>query len=180
MTCSAMRQRLDQHDVAGGAAAGLLAGRRIAAHAGGFTLVEVVLVVTIIGIVAGIAVPRYANALHTYRATVAAQRIAADLALVQAAAKATGSSKTITFNLGSNSYDLPADPGLARLQSGYRVRLDSEPYRAALVSADFNHTAAVSFNGFGIPRSGGSVVVKVGRKSCTIAVDAATGVAVLQ
>ncbi|MGE5607763.1 MAG: GspH/FimT family pseudopilin [Bacillota bacterium] len=146
----------------------------------GFTLVEVVLVVTIIGIVAGIAVPRYANALHTYRAAAAAQRIAADLALVQAHAKATSSTKTITFNVGSNSYDLPSDPGLARLQGGYTVRLGGAPYRVKLESADFNHSASVSFNGFGIPNSGGSVVISVGNKVRTVTVDASTGTAVFQ
>ncbi|HEX2973546.1 MAG TPA: hypothetical protein VHP11_14520, partial [Tepidisphaeraceae bacterium] len=95
-------------------------------------------------------------------------------------ARASGTAKTLTFDISENTYQLPADPGLARLENGYTVRLAMAPYQAALVSADFEGAASLSFNGFGIPSKGGRVVVSVGDNVRTIVVDASTGAAVIQ
>jgi prepilin-type N-terminal cleavage/methylation domain-containing protein len=177
MAFTAMTQRLLKESGSWGPAN---LGRGIRGRSAGFTLVEIVLVVMIISVVAGIAVPRYANALHRYRADIAAQRIVADVTLVQASARASGETKTLTFDVRGNTYQLPADPGLARLENGYTIRLGLTPYQATLVSADFGGGPSVSFNGFGIPSGGGRIVVSAGENVRTIVVDASTGAAVIQ
>ena len=72
----------------------------------GFTLLELVLVVAILGVVAAIAAPRYGNAIQNYRANAAAQRLRADLEYARARAKSTSSSRTVTVSPGSCSGSL--------------------------------------------------------------------------
>ena len=54
-----------------------------------FTLLEVALVLTIIGILSAIAVPRYANFVAGQRADATARRITTDLAFAQRHARVT-------------------------------------------------------------------------------------------
>src|SRR5690606_27031377 len=60
----------------------------------GFSLLELVMVLTIIAILAAIATPRYANAMARYRADLAARRIAADLLLAQRLARTESRSRS--------------------------------------------------------------------------------------
>src|SRR3954451_23186913 len=64
-----------------------------------FTLFELMIVILIIWIAAAVAVPRYASSVGRYRAEFAAKRVAADLNLARARAKAASSTRNVTFNL---------------------------------------------------------------------------------
>ena len=64
--------------------------RRNASASGGFSLLEVVLVVAIIAVLAAIAAPRYGRAAGRYRADVAARRIVADLEYARLSARTAG------------------------------------------------------------------------------------------
>ena len=52
------------------------------------------------------ALPRYGRSVGRYRAECAARRIASDLALAKATAKATSSDRSVTFNTVADSYTL--------------------------------------------------------------------------
>src|SRR3954468_11432906 len=100
----------------------------------GFSLIELMLVIAIIAVVSAMALPRYANSLHRYRATMAAKRIAGDLQLAQARARSLSASRTVTFTLSSSSYQLVGETSTVSSTATYTVLLNDLPYRAAITS----------------------------------------------
>lgn len=141
----------------------------------GFTLVELITVMAIIGILTVIAIPRFGNSLAYHRAAMTADRIAADLALAHRQACRGSASQTATFDVAADSYVLSGVRHLDRSGSEYTVKLSAEPYSAVLVVVDFGGDAEIVFDGYGVPDSGGSVVVQVGAHQRTISVDPDTG-----
>ena len=146
----------------------------------GFSLLELVMVVAIIGVLAAIAAPRYGRAIARYRADMAARRIAADLALAGRAARTAGASKTVSFSVAGAEYTIPGLPSLRDSTADYRVVLSDSPYQAAVVSADFGGDADVAFDGYGTPDSGGSISIQVGEYTKTVVLDAGSGKATIQ
>ncbi|HUU82229.1 MAG TPA: GspH/FimT family pseudopilin [Phycisphaerae bacterium] len=140
-----------------------------------FSLIELVIVVSIIGVVAAIAAPRFANSIARQRAEGAAKRIAADLALARSQAITRSTSQMVKFDLGSDSYVMAGVQHLDRAASAYKVDLSAEPYLAGLVSADFGGDDEVVFDFHGTPDSGGQVVIKAGAWQKTVTLDPDTG-----
>ena len=146
----------------------------------GFSLIELVLVLVIIAVMAGVAAPRFSGSSMRLRAAAVAQRIAADLAAARGRARSLSTSQVVIFNLAANTYELPGLQSLDRSTLPYVVELSHEPYKATVVSADFGGTSQITFDGYGRPDNGGLVVVSVGQVLKTIVVDAQTGMATVQ
>jgi prepilin-type N-terminal cleavage/methylation domain-containing protein len=142
-----------------------------------FSLLELVMVIAIVAVLAAIAAPRYALACARYRADWTARRIVQDFALAQAAATTTGAAKTVKFLTATNQVQITGIPGLNGLSSGYLLTLSTPPYEAQLVSAEFDSAtdADVTFNGWGVPDHGGTVVIRVGQEQRTVTLDGSTG-----
>lgn len=149
-------------------------------YGGGFSLLELVLVLAIIATLTAIAVPRYQASEVRYRADLAARRIIADLALAQSNAKAAGSSRSVVFSPSTDQYQMPDLPPLDGTVGSYSVQLSGKTYGANITSANFGGDQEVVFNGWGIPDSGGTVVLTVGSEQRTVTVDAETGKAQIQ
>jgi prepilin-type N-terminal cleavage/methylation domain-containing protein len=136
-----------------------------------FTLLELLCVLIVLSMIATMAVPRYASAIAESRAAAAVRRITTDLGLAQRQAKFTGTAKTVHFDPALDKYYIEgmSDPDHPSLL--YQVFVGDEPYNTAVVSADFNGDGDIIFDGFGIPDSGGMVVIQTGdyRKELTIA-----------
>lgn len=128
--------------------------RSITTQHGGFTLVELVLVLVITGVLAAIALPRFAQAAERQRISIAAKRVEADLELARSRARAASQTVTVIFDLGDSAYTLDAVGG-----EGFKVQLDEAPYGVKLSDAVFNTATSVSFNGYGIPNTGGSITL---------------------
>src|SRR5258708_4214394 len=96
----------------------------------GYTLIEIVVVLTIIGVLWAIAAPRYGNSLCRYRAEQAARRIAADLLLARSQAKMTSKNRTLTFTTTSNTYAMDVQ-GLTASSTQYNVNIAGDPYYAS-------------------------------------------------
>jgi len=144
-------------------------------RSGGFSLLEVALVLAILAIAAVMAVPRYARALTRYRVESAARRLAADLEYARTLAHDSSGTQTVTFNTAADTYTLtdlddPDRPGLP-----YTVNLAGGPYRADLVSADFAGTVTITFDAYGTPDKGGSVRIAAGDYAFAIQVDSENG-----
>jgi len=141
----------------------------------GFTLIELVIVACILAILAGIAIPRLATSLAWRRVESAALRVCNDLRLAARYAKQRSASQTVSFDATANSYQLVGRPDLDHPGSEYTVLLGQPPYEVAIVSADFGGDGSVVFDGFGVPDSGGSVIIKAGKHRVIVTLDAATG-----
>lgn len=147
--------------------------RTTAPRSTAFTLIELLVVVAIIGLLGAIALPRFSGSITHRRAQAAARRIAADLELASRQAVHSSSSKTVTFT--GNSYTLAGVGHLDRSGRDYQVDLSAEPYQASIVAVDFDGDAEVIFDIFGVPDSGGSVLVQVGHWQREVTLDAETG-----
>ncbi len=147
-----------------------------------YTLAEVVLVTAIMGVSAAVAVPRYSAATRNFRAAQAAQRVAADLSLARWAARTTSTAAgvTVTFTVASSSYVVPGVPGPTGPASAYAVSLAADPYQATLTSVSFGGGTSVTFDRYGQPSSGGTVVVQVGTATRTVTLDGTAGTATIQ
>jgi len=141
----------------------------------GFSLLELVLVLAIMATLAAIAVPRYQASLARYRADLAARRIVADLAFARSAAKASSSSRRVKFFVNSDLYRLFELQPLDGVGDNYDVALFEKPYEADIISANFGADDQIIFDGWGIPDTGGAVVLTVGPEQRTVTVDAESG-----
>ena len=146
----------------------------------GFTLLDLVMAMAVIVIVAAIATPRYANALTRYRAEAAARRIIADIGLAQQTAKTASSSRTIIFDTTNHAYSISNVRALDGQSMTYVVSLREPPYLARIASVDMDGDGQLTFDGFGIPDSGGFVIVQAGDYQYTVVVDPETGAAEVQ
>ncbi len=146
----------------------------------GFTLVELVMVVAIVAVAAGIAVPRYAEVIARYRLASAAQRIARDIEYTAQIAHVRSAATAIAFDAAANQYTIEALTDPDRPGQPYVVRLNSEPYHAQLSQADFDGQTRLSFDGYGRTTTDGVVIVRSGRGMKVLRFDAATGKAVIQ
>ena len=149
-------------------------------HRRAFSLLEFILVIDIIAVLAAIASPRYAQSIARYRVDMAVRRVINDLTVARERARSLGTSQTVVFNTSTDSYQISGLEGLNDSSSTYTVVLSDKPYRADLISADFGGDSTVSFNGYGVPDSGGSVVLELGNTTKTIVLDAQLGKAEVQ
>lgn len=147
---------------------------------GGFTLVELTLTLIIVGLVAAIGVPRYANALTRYKADAAAHRVVADIQHAQAHAKANSANTTLWFRVNTDRVSIPSMPSLDNPSETYLTKLDDEPYRTNLTAAAFDGDEYLIFDGYGRPDSGGSLTLRCGGNQRVITVDLDTGEASIQ
>ncbi len=149
--------------------------RRATTTRGGFSLLEILLVLAIVAICAAVAAPRYGRASGRYRADLAARRVMADLRLAQSSAKAASSSRTVSFSTVTDQYQLSNVPALDGTSANYTVILSAPPYKADLTTVNFDGGSQVIFNGWGLPDRGGTVVLTAGAEQRTVVVDGTTG-----
>ena len=149
-------------------------------HYRSFTLVDLIMTLVVIVIVAAIASPRYFNSLSRYRADAGARRVAADFALTQRMARNTSASKTIRFDSANNSYEISTLKKFDNSGDPYIVYLQDPPYQAELGLIDLGGDWQVTFDGFGIPDSGGFVDVQTNDVRFRVTIDVETGEASIQ
>lgn len=156
----------------------------------GFTLVELALVITLIGILAWIAYPRFAS-VYEIRVDAAAHRVATDLRYAQSLSIGTRVVHGVVFEPAQGRYTVfaptPSTPVVDPGDRSRPMRVDfsaAAEYRGvAIASASFGTGSGVQFDFFGVPRdtSGtelanpGRVVVTYQGLSDTVEVSPGTG-----
>jgi Tfp pilus assembly protein FimT len=144
-----------------------------------YTLVELVIMVLVLGIVAGTAGPRYVESLAYFRVQSAAQRLAADLRLAREYAQKDSQSQTVDFDIATDSYAMSSMPDFFRPSNVYAVSLSTAQSPVDLSSANFEGVDAIQFDMYGRANRAGSVVVQSGSKQRTVQVDKAGNVSIL-
>jgi type II secretory pathway pseudopilin PulG len=122
---------------------------------GGFTAIEAIMVILIIGILSSILVYRY-NLTQDTGATVAIDKLIADIQYTQAKAMAAGIQQSISFSVGSSIYSLPGEQ--QRLPGGITVTGTTLPGNA------------LTFNTLGEPTFGSNdrTITLAGPRTLTI------------
>ncbi len=144
-----------------------------------FTLIEMITVIAILAIISAMAIPRFSNAAVQQRVDAAARRVVADLNLARRHARQMSASQMVAFKTSDDNYKLTSMPDQDRPSVEYIVELDDEPYRVRILSVDFSGFETVTFDGYGMPNSGGTVLIGVGGEKRLITVDPDTGEAYL-
>jgi prepilin-type N-terminal cleavage/methylation domain-containing protein len=142
-----------------------------------FSLIELILVLSILSVSAAVVLPRYSGALATYRTEATARRIAADLRAAQASARASSSTRSLVFTTGVRvaQYEIPEQADRDLGKDVYVVDLTKTPYHARFTAIDLGGDKTIIFNGFGSPDSGGEIYVQCERVQRRLTIDADTG-----
>jgi Tfp pilus assembly protein FimT len=137
-------------------------------------MIELVIVIMIMSILMAVAAPTFYDSLLFHRVESAARRVKADLELARNYARLKSATRSLTFS--GASYTISG--GLKSLDNAnvnYAVDLSASPYFMDTVVANFSSAVVVSFDGYGKPSSGGSIVLTAKNHQCTVWVDATAG-----
>jgi prepilin-type N-terminal cleavage/methylation domain-containing protein len=151
------------------------AARRASAGVGrpAFTLIELVIVILITSIFAAVATPSFLDSLLFHRVESAARRVKADIDYQRQRARLTSTAQSITF--AASTYTLSGAKSLNDPTQVYTVNLRQSPYSLDSTVANFAGAQVITFDGYGTPSSGGTVVLSAKTHQCTITVNGTTG-----
>lgn len=137
----------------------------------GFSLIELVACLLVIAIVAAVGVARFDQSSRRERAVSAARQVAAEIDRVRREADASSMTWRIAFESGSGKYTIMADDGSVTRESSVAM----DPYLAEMQSILLGGDEELSFSGFGLPDSGGTITVRSSGWQVTITVNSSTG-----
>jgi len=132
-------------------------------------------VLVIISAFAGLALPAYGSAVARYRLDSAAYELSGELDRAAAHARMVGAMVTIRFNVAGDTVEFDDVPHRTTNATSYSIDLRESPRDAGIVSADFNTAEEYTVSGFGVPSSGGVVMLQNTAAARQLTIDAATG-----
>lgn len=133
----------------------------------GFSLVELLIVLILVGTIGAIAMPRLAGATSRQQLGAAANRVEADLNRARTRARASSQTMTVVFGVAGDAYVLRYPNGDTQ-----RISLGESPYQVDIANAKFGTTRRAVFNGYGVPDDPGFVVLRLGSEQVTITLEA--------
>jgi Tfp pilus assembly protein FimT len=153
--------------------AGETKARSAPARLRAFSIFELVIVCLIMSVLAAVAGPKFYDSLLFHRVESAARRVKSDLELARSQARLSSASQTITF--ASSAYSVANVKSLDNPNSVYAVNLKKDPYFLDSATANFSNLQTVTFDGYGLPASGGTIVLTAKTHQCTVTLNGATG-----
>jgi Tfp pilus assembly protein FimT len=138
-----------------------------------FTIIELAIVMLIMGIFAAVTAPAFLDSLIFHRVETAARRVKADIDQARGRARLTSAAQTMTFS--GSSYTLSGVKNLDNPNNTYTVDLQKSPYSLDSATANFNSSQTLTFDGYGTPSSGGTIVLSAKSHQCTVTIDSVLG-----
>ena len=138
----------------------------LAPWSGAYTLVELLIVVTVISTLAVAAVPALSSALQSAKITALARETAADMRYAQMLAVKTGLSHRILFSVANQAYEVhrleggnwvPCSHPLTKKSWRRELKERNRNGGVTLKEVDFGGGQAVTYDKYGAPASGGYV-----------------------
>ena len=140
-------------------------------------MIELTIVILITGILAAVTAPAYLDSLLFHRVETAARRVKADIEYARQRARLTSTAQTVTF--AGSTYTLSGAKSLTNPTKTYTVNLQKSPYSLNGATANFAGSQIISFDGYGTPSAGGTVVLSAKDHQCTVTVEAVNGTATI-
>ncbi len=148
----------------------------------GFSLVELMAAIVVVGILAGSGYALLAGSHHDWAAEHAARRLAADIEFAQSDAIAMHATRVVRFDAANDAYRIvSAGADIWHPMTGlwYRVNLGTHAPGALadlhLHQAAFGGADSLVFTAGGLCVSGGKVFIDVGERSWSVTVADQTG-----
>jgi prepilin-type N-terminal cleavage/methylation domain-containing protein len=138
-----------------------------------FSMIELVIVILIMSIFSAVAAPKFLDSLLFHHVESAVRRVKADIDYARQRARLTSTTQTVTFT--GSTYTVSGMKSLDLNSSTYTVNLTRTPYSLDSATANFGGSQVLTFDGYGTPTSGGTVVLTAKAHHCTITVDGVTG-----
>jgi prepilin-type N-terminal cleavage/methylation domain-containing protein len=156
----------------------------------GFTLIEMVMVLVLVGTMAALAIPRFAS-FYSIKLDGSIKKVAADIRYCQQMAVSRHDNSRIVFSAANDIYtaeeQLAAGGGWSGLTDPFtrvnlimNFRTDPQYKGIDITSANFNSSSTLQFDWQGVPVSGGSVTFSYMGNSRTIIVANNTGRVIAQ
>lgn len=143
--------------------------------AAGFTLLELLIVLMIMGLVAALTIPTFGNGVSSTALKGAARDVAAGLRLARGQAIAQRTEATLELDVAARSFRVPPDPQVHSLPSGIDLKLFTA--QRDLVN---DQVGAVRFYPDG-GSNGGRITLAAGERKFDVDVDWLTGrIAILE
>jgi prepilin-type N-terminal cleavage/methylation domain-containing protein len=141
----------------------------------GFTIMELMVVLLVMGIVAAAATPSFFSSLQYHEIETAARRVVLDLEQARHSARVRSQTQSVTFT-NATTYTLSSGVTSLKSSSGtYSVDLSQPPYDLDGVTLNLGGPSSVSFDGFGNASVSGTIVLQLGDQTRTVRIDNANG-----
>lgn len=136
---------------------------------------ELIVVLVVISITAGLALPAYSSAVTRYRLQSATHQLSTDIDRATRHARATMRPVTVIFDGGTHRVRFASLPSRRSAGTDHVLDLLEHPNGAQISSADFSGQPWYTISAFGVPSSGGMVVLRGADSFATLTIDASTG-----